>query len=283
MVPAEEQGDTMHEGRHVFDDDRLLAYALELSDDAELEQALVADAAVRERLQRIRADLGVVEDRLRAAVPAAQEEWAELSAPRWDGLQPYLRPASARAPHRRLLRLRVLAPAAAIAAAALVVSLTLTQGSPGPTFSTNSGSSEHARAAAGSAAPASDFVKKVLMEASDYRVAVLARAGAIAAGRQPFTVVRALKGSAPHALSLQVQADGAVPPGTLAVLLLEPATKGAPLNPTTQPSPAATATPQPSSLGENRSAAAFLYLYEGTEAQVVRLPADVSPNAVTLP
>ena len=123
--PNDEQNEMTGTPTERFNDDRLLAYALELEPDEELERALATNATLRERLQAMRADLGAVEDQVRAAVPAPEHSWADLSAARWHRLRPYVSTRPARAPRRRLLDLRVLAPAAAVIVAALAIGISM--------------------------------------------------------------------------------------------------------------------------------------------------------------
>ncbi len=293
-----------------FDDDRLLAYALDLAPDAELERALVTDAALRERLESVRADLNAVEDQVRAAVPAPEESWADLSAARWDGLRPYVAPRAAPAHRRRRFSLRVLAPAVGVAAAAaLAVGIALSQS--GGTGGTRS---ESAHVASGAlpqptlGAGKSTAGPPPQRRAADYRTVVVARAAAVTDGVQDFSVLRTLKGSAGQSVRLQVEAGGGLKEGTLALLLLTPIdTLGgsqAPVpSPAPAPSPSGTATagspassapgaspaPPPPSSGPSAAATAGaqvaspLYLYNGTPAAVRILPAGTDPASVTLP
>ena len=193
-----------------FDDDRLLAYALGLEDDAELEQALATDAALRERLSSMRDDLGAVEDQVHAAVPAPEESWADLSAARWDGLRPYVATPPAPAPRRRRrLSWRVLAPAVGVAAAAaLAIGIAISQ--TGGTNGSSGGSEFSAQPGVGRRAAASHqgcrqspAVAALAADAAAYRTAVVARAGAVTGGVQQFTVVRTLKGDAGTEVSLR--------------------------------------------------------------------------------
>ena len=207
-----------------FDDDRLLAYALDLAQDAELEQALATDAALRERLRSMRADLSAVEDQVRAAVPAPEESWADLSAARWDGLRPYF--ATRPAPRRRRLSLRVLAPAVGIAAAAaLAVGIALSQ-----TGGLGGARSESAHAVAGAVAAAHAGRRQVHVGCTPPSVPTpptIRRSWWPAPppstdGVQDFTVLRTLKGNAGQSVRLQVEAGGALKEGSLALLLLTP-------------------------------------------------------------
>ena len=107
-----------------FDDDRLLAYVLGLDEDAALAAAAATDAELRARLETIRAQADAVGARISAAVPAPDDSYADLSAPRWADLGEFLRtpdttPLAARTRSSRWLR---------VAAPALVVVLALAVG-----------------------------------------------------------------------------------------------------------------------------------------------------------
>ena len=271
-----------------FGDDRLLAYALQLEEDAELEQALATDAALRERLLAMRADLGAVEDQVRAAASVPDESWADLSATRWDGLRPYVTTKPARAPRRRRFGVRVLGPVVGVAAAAaLAVGIVLSQS--GGVSSTTSGSAEFGPvatsggvAASGSASSSAKSYSvaspAAAADAVAYQTAVVARAGAVANGVQDFAVVRTIKGDIGTTVQLSVEVGGAVKQGALALLLLTPSDK---LNvPSTTAAPSAVPSP---SATQARSPEGHLYLYQGTPAVVQTLPAGTDPKAVTLP
>jgi hypothetical protein len=263
-----------------FDDDRLLAYALQIEDDPELEQALATDAALRERLLAMRADLGSLGDEVRAAVPAPEESWADLSAARWDGLRPYVTSRPARASRRRRFGLRVLAPVVGVAAAAaLAVGIVLSQsgglntGSSGEAASNSSGAAPQV-AAGGTKSFSIPSPTAAAADAAAYQTAVVARAGAVTNGVQDFAVVRTLKGDAGGTVQLSVEVGGAVRQGALALLLLTPTdTLSSPI-PSAMPSASAT---------QSRSPGGHLYLYQGTPAVVQKLPAGTDPNAVPLP
>ena len=266
-----------------FDDDRLLTYALQLEDDAELEQALATDAALRERLLAMRADLGAVEDQVRAAVPAPEELWADLSAARWDGLRPYVTTRPAPVLRRRRFGVRVLAPVVGIAAAAaLAVGLVLSQTGGGSSSTSGSEYSANSQSGGVASSSAAGLVKNGgnAADAVAYQTAVVARAGAVHSGVQDFAVVRTLKGYAGHTVQLSVEVGGALKQGALALLLLTPTDK--------LQAPAAATVPAPSAVPStspvpSRQTPAHVYLYEGTTAAVQQLPAGTDPQAVTLP
>jgi hypothetical protein len=115
-----------------MDDDRLLAYVLGLDDDPELVAAAATDSELGSRLEEVRAEVDAVAAGVRAAVPAPDETYTDLSDARWAGLQEYFTPARERPRReRRGSRrwLRVLAPVAAVAlAVAIGVSVIERQG-----------------------------------------------------------------------------------------------------------------------------------------------------------
>lgn len=271
-----------------FDDDRLLAYALQIDDDAELEQALATDAALRERLLAMRADVDTVAGQVHAAVPAPAESWSDLSAARWDALRPYVSTKPAPVLHRRRFGLRVLAPAVGVvAAAALAVGLVLSQtGGVSSTSSTGAestkSSSGSAQVAAGTSGGTSTYsvpsAAAADANAAAYQTAVVARAGAVTLGVQDFTVLRTIKGSAGHSVQLSIEVGGAIKRGTLALLLLTPTDTLATPGATAAPKPVAS----PSASASTRSAS-HLFLYRGTTAVVQELPAGTDPSAVTVP
>jgi hypothetical protein len=112
---AAHQGDPM-------DDDRLLAYALGLDDDPELARAAAADDELARRLETVRAEVQEVAAGVRAAVPAPDDSYTDLSDARWAGLQEYFTPAQERPTKAKgsWRWLRVLAPVAVVALAVAV-------------------------------------------------------------------------------------------------------------------------------------------------------------------
>jgi hypothetical protein len=106
-----------------------------------------------------------------------------------------------------------------------------------------------------------------LPAATDYKIVVVARAGAYAAGNQTFIIVRALKGSPGKTVVVSVPAAEAVPSGDLRVLYLAP----------TPPKPAPTAS---TTLGSPVRSA---FSYQDEAAQVLPLPPGASAADVKLP
>ncbi len=87
--------DTPDKNATRFDEDRLLAFALGLEDDAELQAALAVDEELRRRLEALQADLGDVGGGLERLVPAPDDTYADPAA-RWGELRPFFATAPAR-------------------------------------------------------------------------------------------------------------------------------------------------------------------------------------------
>jgi len=258
-----------------FDDDRLLAFALGLDDDAELRAALSGDAQLSQRLQRIRADLGEVEAQVRAAVPPAAEDWSDLSTARWDGLRPYLRVPRARPARRRRFGIRVLGPALAVAAAiALALGVTLSGGLFGGGGSATKDRAGGGTSLGGPTTPEVDGKFNLAYNAVAFKTIVVARAATAGQGEQRFDVLRTLKGSAPATVTLATEVGGTLPEGSLAVLYLLPEDALATCPPSASP-----AAGRPST----QTGGTTLYLYDGSCAAVQLLPGSMRPEDVTLP
>jgi hypothetical protein len=122
--------------------------------------------------------------------------------------------------------------------------------------------------------------------ADAYRTVVVARAEGSADGVQSYTIERTLKGAAPGTLELQTEVDGELAAGTLAVLFLDPVNDASPCpvpsvlsedgQATDASSPAANTT------GDGSRQAGSLYLYDGSCAVVVSLPAGMEPADVDI-
>ncbi len=302
-----------------FDDDRLLAFALGLSDDPELVAAAAGDAALGRRLEAMRADVRAVGEGVNAAVPAPDDSYADLSQERWRGLAPYLRVARPGRPARRprvFLR-RALAPAAALLVVAAILGGVLALTHHGKSSSSTStlaakGNSLRAPEAApgaptGAAHALSSVPRRQL--AADYDTVVVARAGQVTGERQRFTVLRTLKGTAPTSLSLRRE-GGTLPPRTLAILYLRPsagaavpagalgllaggqasdgAVEGEP-SPTPQPAGSSLTqrvpTPEPAASGlfGPASLPVTLYVFRHLEALAVPLPPGFRADTIRLP
>ncbi len=251
--------DAPHENA-VFDDDRLLAYALGLEDDAELAAALAEDEALRRRLEALEAGLDDVGAGLERLVPAPDETYADPAEARWDGLRPFFAPPPERRPAGR--RWRVLVPAlGAILAVAVVGAFVLRDGPVGTQRATDE---------AGTAAESADAptvgadTSKSAYGATDlaadlelYETAFVGRAGEVAEGRQRFTVVRRFKGLVTDDIYLEV-VDRPLDPGGLAIVLLGSVSDGQVLS---------------GGAGE-----AVPYEYQGIEVLARPLPPDVDPD-----
>ena len=79
-----------------IDDDRLLAFALGLDDDPELQAALAAQPLLQRRLDVIKAEVAQVQSDLQELVPSADAAYEQPVAERWRKLQPYLATPAAR-------------------------------------------------------------------------------------------------------------------------------------------------------------------------------------------
>ena len=297
----------------VDDDDRLLAFALGLEDDPELVEAMEADEALRGRFAAVRADVDAVRAGVLAAVPAPEEEYADLSAPRWAQLQKYFaaeaeQPVKVRRGSRRWLR--VLAPAAVVVVA-LAVGITVIQRQNQQTASVaeRSGKAADSLTAAGgapAAAPEASLQEATLTAIHDqldqFALVVLATARGARGAFQQFVVVRIFKGAGPQVVRLRV-VDHPADVGRLHLLMLEPmaAAETSPTEDgyggsetatdTVGPSavPSAGASPIPSVIATTAAMAALgttvpvVYTYEGEMAVARELPAGMDPAAVVLP
>jgi hypothetical protein len=263
-------------GQPVFDDDRLLAFALGLGDDPELRAAADGDEALRRRLDELHAELNAVGVQLHAAVPPEDDAYTDPLDERWAALHEFYAPAAAKAGHRGWAWwLKVLAPAAAVIAIAVGVGVAAQQGllSTGGSSggSSTSGSAAAGNAAGGEAAQGSSdkaaavpsaspkgwsstqgqrrelqqqSERSLAKQAQHYAVVVVARASKVVGDTQRFTVVRTLKGDAPKKLTLDVVSKHAKA-GALHVLFLDPVA-AAPAQ-TTTPTPSPTVAPTASS------------------------------------
>jgi hypothetical protein len=263
----------------VFDDDRLLALALGLDDDPELIAAAASDVALRRRLETMRADVAGIEAQVRAAVPAPDEDYADLADPRWAGLRESItadapRPATARGRVSRWLR--VAATAAAVMVA-LGVGFTVLERQGGGTASLQSGKATTEAAAPAVSGRGVDGALSLADQVDQFAVVVLAKARAAQGAMQRFTVVRVLKGKAPHVLRLHI-ADAAAPAGRLHLLLLRPLSSlGAGALSVGNPSTTK------SGLDDYGAGTPVAYSYLGEPALARELPRGIDPKTVTLP
>ena len=273
-----------------FDDDRLLAFALELDDDPGLVAAAAADEGLRRRLDAARADVDRVGAQVRAAVPAPDAVYADVGDPRWAGLQGFFaapQPAKRRGGASRWLR--VLAPVA-VAVVALAVGLAIINEQNVDTVAVNGAVPEAAKAASDAAGSltgvgptagdrSANAVQALRDELDQYALVVLAKARAASGAFQQFVVVRILKGDGPDRVRLRV-ADHPADVGRLHLLLLRPSSDVY-AEPSPAPVPsvsAATAMLDGVSVGEP-----VTYAYQGETAVLRELPADTDPAAVRLP
>lgn len=265
------------DARAPFDDDRLLAYALGLEDDAELEAALAEDEELRRRLEALQASIDDVGAGLGRLVPAPDETYADPAAARWDGLRPFFAPPPERRPARGSLlgRWRVLVPVlGAILAVAVVGAFALRDGPIGTQRTTDEAgtAAESADAATvGSDASKSAYgAKEVAADLELYETAFVGRAGEVTDGRQRFTVVRQVKGTVTGDVYLEV-VDQPIPAETLTLVMLgavELGVEGA------TPVPAPTA-PYAQALQRIASTAFLTTDAEGVRAVAIPLPPDI--------
>lgn len=213
---SEHEGMTSGQGGG-FDDDRLLAFVLDLDPDPELEAAAADDDVLRRRLEAMRAQVAAVEDGVRSVVPEPDAAYADLSDARWTELRDVIggdRPAAPR--HRRSRWLRVALPVATAVAALAVGIVAVERQGDGVTRSTDSAG----EAALSVSSPAASGATVATL-ADQYEVAALARAQAVDGAFQRFAVVRVLKGEAPATLRLEV-GDAPATRGRLLLLFLRP-------------------------------------------------------------
>jgi hypothetical protein len=264
--------DTPDKNTHI-DEDRLLAFALGLEDDAELRATLAVDEELRRRLEALQADLGDVGGGLERVVPAPDDTYADPAAARWDGLRPFFAPP----PERRLSRgrWRVLVPAlGAILAVAVVGALALRSG---PLDSQMAGD-EGAESADSLRAPATETdaskatygAEALAADLELFGTAFVARAGEVSDGTQHFTVVRRIKGLVTDDIYLEV-IDEPVAMDALALVMLGSASVGDGVK-TPPPAPSAPEDLERERLGR----AVFIpFDFQGVTAVVRPLPADV--------
>ena len=281
-------------GANGFDDDRLLAFALGLDDDPQLVAAAAADEGLRRRLDAVRAEVVEVGAQVDAAVPAPDERYADLSDPRWAGLQEFFaapRPTHTRSRSSRWLR--VLAPVA-VALVAVAVGLAVINDQKSGSGVAGDSLSSAAKASSQAAGPmttegetaadrSGDYARALSEQLDRYALVVLAEAQAASGAFQRFVVVRFLKGDGPDAVLLRI-VDRPSDEGRLQVLFLRPhlAASG-------EPSAEATLTPSPSAsedtstLGPPAVGEPVMYWYKGEAAMARELPAGTDPAAVNLP
>jgi hypothetical protein len=272
-----------------FDDDRLLAFALGLDDDPQLVAAAATDEDLRQRLDAMSAEIEQVDAQVRAAVPAPDEDYTDLSDPRWDGLHEYFAAAPPTKGRGRAWRwLRVLAPAA-VAVVAVAVGLAVINDQKNGMVAGNDSLSTAAKTsseAAGTQAAtdrAATYAQALREQLDLYAVVVLAQARAVSGAFQRFVVVKVLKGDGPDTVRLRV-ADRPADAGRLHLLFMRPQLGGS-----ASPSPDATPLPLPGSAETTGTLEALAagepvtYSYQGETALLRELPAGTDPAAVHLP
>jgi hypothetical protein len=302
----------------LYDDDRLLAYALGLEDDPGLLAAAASDAELSARLEAMRADVDVVGAHVSAAIPAPDEDYTDLSGDRWSGLKEFFEPPTGAArPRRRRRWWHVVAPVAALVVLALVVGIVAINGGVNSGSSSEGGRSadgavtatgaQDSGASGGAKSEETPYAEKSLRERfvdqlDRFAVVVLARAQQATGAVQRFAVLRIFKGAAPKVVQLVVN-DEPADKGRLHLLLLDPtsapkADSVSPLPLTETPEPensssAETASPQPTESPEpipSLAAAdgpgeplAVSYTYDGEPTVIRELAAGTDPDSVSIP
>lgn len=275
-----------------YDDDRLLAFALGLEDDPDLDAALAEDSALRERVEAMRADVGAVAAGLERVVPAPPDGYTDLGDPKWGELRQFVTAPASAAPRRRPTWLRVLAPAAAIALVLVAGVVGLQRlGDGGERLATTTEAGDKAApsydregdALSGGTpgVPEYDVAgdRSLLPGSPDptaYETVVVARAETSSPGRQRFEVLRVLRGDVGTYVTLGI-VDDAATPGTLHVLYLQPTDRGSVGTPT--PAPATVKTPAASAAW----GAPIDFRYRRAAALAQQLPAGTDPDEVALP
>ena len=272
----------------VFDDDRLLAYALGLDDDPELLAAAETDTRLADRLAAMRADVATVGTQVSAAVPAPDAAYTDLSGDRWSGLSEFFeQPASATKPRRAGRWWRVAAPVAAVLVLALVAGIVaVDRGSQSrlagdqAATTAESGSSDAAEPSADRAFGFTSATEQFTDQLDHFAVVVLARARAASGALQRFAVVRIFKGEAPKVVELAIGGQPA-DQGRLHLLMLDPVATGGQEFAT--PQPLASPSPTKNGYGAPGQALAVAYTYNGEPTMVREFAAGTDPDMVSLP
>ncbi|MCX6362622.1 MAG: hypothetical protein NTW58_00300 [Actinobacteria bacterium] len=281
-------------GAPAFDDERLQAFALGLDDDSQLVAAAAADEGLRRRLDAVRAEVEQVGAQVCAAVPAPDDDYTDLSDPRWARLQEFFTPPQPAKTRSRASRwLRVLAPAA-VALVAVAIGLAVINDQRSGTVAGNDSLSMATKASSEDAAPltsaggaatdrAGDYVQALQDQLDQYAVVVLAQAKAADGAFQRFMVVKVLKGDGPDSVRLRV-ADRPADAGRLHLLFMRPQLGGsAEISPEPTPAPVPSAAGTASTLAGLVVGAPVTYTYQGETAVLRELPAGTDPAAVELP
>jgi hypothetical protein len=275
------------DGMTPFDDDRLLAYALGLEDDAELEAALAGDEALARRLESVRTELGEVEAGLDRLVPAPPAEYGDPSTARWRGLRSAFEPPPSQPVRRRRLRRTLIPSLGVIAALVIAVTVALQGGSAGEMGASDSAAPETGGAESlGAPDRSADGAAETLAaQLARFGVAAVARAGAVDGARQEFEVVRLLKGQAPERVALDI-VDGPLAEGALALVLLDPTPDRTPTDASgDEERPTGVPTPAPTTGSRERALldAAIEFSHDGAPAVVRPLAPGASIDDLPIP
>jgi hypothetical protein len=272
---------------HTFDDDRLLAYAAGLDDDPELAAAAQQDAALRGRIEALRADVAAVTAGLQRVVPAPPEDYADLGDARWSEMRDLVAAPAAVAPRRRPAWLRVLVPVVAItvvliAGVAGLQTLGSDAGDEAATVADDKAGESYDRQGGGQGEATTGSTDRLATPSPatassvpQFETVVIARAEAPTAGHQDFSVLRVLKGQAGPRLTFEM-IDRALAPGALAVLYCQPV--GDQAAAPAPPGPTVSGTPPP-----NASAKAVRFSFDGAPAWARQLPPGTDPEQVAQP
>ncbi len=276
-------------GPVAYDDDRLLAFVLGLADEPGLPAAAEADPELGARLAAMRADVAAVGAQLRAAVPAPDEPYTDLSAGRWPKLHELFEAPAPTGPRRPRRWWRVLAPVVAVLVVAVAIGV-VSVDRQAPMSSKSA--AEVAQPESGGAEAVEDHgadtvatsVRRTAAEGladqlDQFAVVVLARAHRATNASQRFLVVRIFKGDAPPVVELDV---GGVPAdeGRLHLLMLDPVAAYRE-DLTTPPAGAAGLLAEGDlEFGEPLPVA---YTYHGEATLVREFGAGTDPDSVSLP
>jgi hypothetical protein len=280
-----------------FDDDRLLAYALGLDDDPELLAAAEGDAELSARLAAVRADVSRIGAQVRAAVPAPEDGYTDLSGERWSGLKEYLEaPGSAAKPRRERRWWRIAVPVIALAALALVVGIVAVDqsgrlaGSDSSADVARSGSEAAPEATVKAVGPDTSVVtatepapatpvERLAEQLDRFAVIVLARARSATGALQRFAVVRIFKGDAPQVVELEVD-DQPADLGRLHLLMLDPTPAYDQQSGSPEPVPSLATATGDYGYGTPLTVS---YTYHGEPTMVREFAVGTDPDTVTLP
>jgi hypothetical protein len=280
-----------------YDDDRLLAFALGLDDDPELVAAVEHDAGLSARLTAMFADVDRIGAQVRAAVPAPEDGYTDLSGARWSGLNEYFEaPVSPARPRRERRWWRIAVPVIALAALALVAGIVAVDqsGRPAGTESSadvaRSGSEAVPEATAEAMSPDASVVtatepapatpvERLAAQLDRFAIIVLARARAATGALQRFAVVRIFKGDAPQVVELEVD-DQPADMGRLHLLMLDPTPAPGQQFESPEPFPSPATAAGDFGYGTPLSVS---YTYHGEPTMVREFAAGTDPDLVSLP